>query len=58
MTHTQSSFQSLGNGVYRVSGMQRSAVTGRFVSDAAARHPRTTVTEKQAGAPAGSTASR
>lgn len=48
MTHTESSFQSLGNGVYRVNGMQRSAVTGRYVSNAAAaRHPRTTVTEKQ-----------
>lgn len=47
MTGFTSSFQSLGGGVYRVGGMRRSAVTGKFVSEsAAARQPRTTVVER------------
>ena len=45
-----SSYQSLGNGVYRVGGaVTRSAVTGRYVtSKSAARHPSTTSTESPA----------
>lgn len=36
------SLQSLGNGVYRVNNVGRSALSGRYVSsEAAARHPRT-----------------
>ncbi len=37
------SFQSLGNGTYRVSGVQVSPTTGRYVTrSSAASHPRTT----------------
>jgi hypothetical protein len=59
MANTKGSFQNLGNGVYRVGGMQRSAITGRFVSKAAAaRHPRTSVVEKQSPSAAGTNTSR
>lgn len=54
MASSKSSFQSLGNGVYRVGGMHRSAVTGKFISNAtAARHPRTTVVERGASSNGG-----
>lgn len=37
------SFQSLGNGTYRVSGVHVSPTTGRYVTrSSAASHPRTT----------------
>lgn len=43
-----SSFQSLGKGVYRVGAVQRSAVTGRYVTKAsAAAAPRTTVKDSK-----------
>jgi hypothetical protein len=48
MAKTKGSFQSLGNGVYRVGGVQRSAITGRYVSkSAASRWPGKTVVENQ-----------
>ncbi|SDQ03763.1 hypothetical protein SAMN04489742_0168 [Arthrobacter crystallopoietes] len=43
-----SSYQSLGKGVYRVGAVQRSAVTGRYVTKATtAAATRTTVTESK-----------
>lgn len=46
------SFQSLGGNFYRVGGSNRSAITGRYVSNAtAARHPRTTVVERRSSPP-------
>lgn len=46
-----SSYQSLGNGVYRVGGaVSRSAVTGRYVTPkASASHSRTTTTIRSSG---------
>ena len=46
-----SSYQSLGNGVYRVAGaVTRNAVTGRYVAaKTAPRSPSGTVTQRSAG---------
>ena len=42
------SYQSLGKGVYRVGAVQRSAVTGRYVTkNTATAAARTTVTESK-----------
>lgn len=47
---SSSSFQNLGNGVFRVGGtVSRSAVSGRYISgSSASRFPRTTVAESKA----------
>lgn len=52
MARASGSYQNLGDGVYRVGGMSRSAITGRYVSNGAAlRQPRTTISERQESAP-------
>lgn len=52
MAKSNSSFQNLGGGVYRVGGLSRSAVTGRYVTTSTAvRHPSTTVAERKTGRP-------
>lgn len=50
-----SSYQSLGNGTYRVGGaVTRNAVTGRYITTkATAIHPRSTVTERSSGSAKG-----
>jgi hypothetical protein len=48
------SLQSLGNGVYRVNNVGRSAVSGRYVSsESAARHPRTSTSHVSTGRESG-----